>query len=103
MKNRMMKVLALVSATVLAVGTLTACGSQAEEATAPGAAETTEEAAPAELSGNISLSGSTSMEKLANALAASSFSLNPLITSALVTDKLLEVKVSLTWGIGAIP
>lgn len=80
MKNRMMKVLALVSATVLAVGTLTACGSQAEEATAPGAAETTEEAAPAELSGNISLSGSTSMEKLANALAESFMAKYPGVT-----------------------
>lgn len=82
MKNRMKRVLALVSVSVLTVGTLTACGSQAQMGTAPDTAQITEkEKAPIEetsteevnddLSGNISLSGSTSMEKLANALAES--------------------------------
>lgn len=105
MKNRTLKVMALVSAAVLAIGTLTACGSKAEETVAPETTtETTteaeaapaEEAAPveeaaateeapaeeaaADLSGNISLSGSTSMEKLANALAESFMAKYPNVT-----------------------
>ena len=94
MKNRMMKVLALVSAGVMAVGTLTACGSQAQDATAPEASQTTDatetagdaetetltEGASGDLSGNISLSGSTSMEKLANALAESFMMKYPGVT-----------------------
>lgn len=99
MKNRTLKVMALVSAAVLAIGTLTACGSKAEETTTPETTtETTTEAeaapaeeaaateeAPAEeaaadLSGNISLSGSTSMEKLANALAESFMAKYPKVT-----------------------
>lgn len=77
MKNKMVKILALVSAAVLSVGTLTACGSQAQEATAPDAAQST---GTEELSGNISLSGSTSMEKLANALAESFMMKYPSVT-----------------------
>lgn len=103
MKNRMLKVLALVSAAVLAAGTLTACGSQATETTTPeapveeAAAPAEEEAAPAEetaapaeetapadaaadLSGSISMSGSTSMEKFANALAESFMAKYPGVT-----------------------
>lgn len=106
MKNRMFKVLAMMSATVLAISTLTACGSQTQESTTPDAAQeaapaeeaapAAEEAAPAEeaaateeapteeaaaeLSGNISLSGSTSMEKLANALAESFMAKYPSVT-----------------------
>lgn len=107
MKNRTLKVMALVSAAVLAVGTLTACGSQAEETAVPETAETAEtapeESAPEEtvpeettakttnadteaaetaanLSGNISMSGSTSMEKLANALAESFMMKYPDVT-----------------------
>lgn len=107
MKNRTLKVMALVSAAVLAVGTLTACGSQAEETAVPETAETAEtapeESAPEEtvpeettakttnadtaaaetaanLGGNISMSGSTSMEKLANALAESFMMKYPDVT-----------------------
>lgn len=91
MKNRMKRVLALVSASVLAVGTLTACGSQAQKGTAPDTTQTTEteeaaieetstEEATDDLSGNISLSGSTSMEKLANALAESFMLKYPQVT-----------------------
>lgn len=58
MKNRTLKIMALVSAVVLAMGALTACGSKATETIT-------------DLSGSLSLSGSTSMEKVANALAES--------------------------------
>lgn len=115
MKNGTLKVMALVSAAVMAVGTLTACGSQAEETAVPETAETAEtapeESAPEEtvpeettaetaaettaettnadtaaaetaanLGGNISMSGSTSMEKLANALAESFMMKYPDVT-----------------------
>ena len=85
MKNSKLKTLALLSAAILTAGVLVACGSQATESTVQ--VEAKEEVVPAEenntaapaapvaevsnLSGNISLSGSTSMEKLANAIAES--------------------------------
>ncbi len=98
MKNRMRKIMALLSVMVLTSGVLTACGSQAQENVTQGAtsdAETTEtavtdgtagegsaeaERVEGDLSGNISLSGSTSMEKLANALAESFMAKYPQVT-----------------------
>ena len=78
MKNRSSKVLALIGACILTVGSLTACGSgetdnaASSAAPAPAAENSAAEssAAPAEaaLSGSIQMVGSTSMEKLANAL-----------------------------------
>ena len=83
MKNRSSKVLALIGACILAVGSLTACGSSEADNTASSAApapaaessvaassEAASSAAPTEaaLSGSIQMVGSTSMEKLANAL-----------------------------------
>lgn len=83
MKNRSSKVLALIGACILAVGSLTACGSSEADNTASSAAPAPaaessatpssaaeSSAAPAEaaLSGSIQMVGSTSMEKLANAL-----------------------------------
>ena len=63
MKNRSSKVLALIGACILTVGSLTACGSGETD-------NATSSAAPTEaaLSGSIQMVGSTSMEKLANAL-----------------------------------
>lgn len=100
MKNRTLRTLALIGAAVLTVGAFAGCGSQATESTVP--AETApaeeapaEEAAPAEaqpaeeapaedtatdLSGTISMSGSTSMEKFANALAESFMAKYPGVT-----------------------
>ena len=83
MRVRHSKLLALIGAGILAVTTLVACGNgdatanTASSAEASSAAESTvaasSEAAPAEttadLSGNLSMVGSTSMEKLANALS----------------------------------
>lgn len=104
MKKRTLKALALVGAAVLAIGSLTACGSKAEETAAPEetttepVAETApEETAPAEtteaepaaeteaeatadLSGTITMAGSTSMEKFANALAESFMEKYPNVT-----------------------
>ncbi len=91
MKNSKMKTLALLSAAILTAGALAACGSQAIESTVPAqenetvvvAQENESEAPPAEtsnLSGNISLSGSTSMEKLANAVAESFMAKYPDVT-----------------------
>lgn len=91
MKNRNIKVLALISAAILTAGTLIACGSQATETTVPmeevpmeeNETKTVEEAAVEEvvnLSGNISMSGSTSMEKLANAVAESFMAKYPDVT-----------------------
>lgn len=83
MKNRSSKVLALIGACILTVGSLTACGSgetdnatssaapaPAAESSATPSSAAESSAAPAEaaLSGSIQMVGSTSMEKLANAL-----------------------------------
>ena len=83
MKNR--KLIAAAAIAAMVMSTLTGCGSKAEETTA--AAETTAketeaevteaketeaaEAETEELSGSVSMSGSTSMEKFANALCES--------------------------------
>ena len=97
MKNRMTKVLALLAATTMVMGSLVGCGSTAAEETAapateapaaeeaaPAEATATEEAAPAEanadLSGTITMAGSTSMEKLANAVAESFMAKYPGVT-----------------------
>ena len=77
MRVRHSKLLALIGAGILAVTTLVACGNGDATTAQPSAAESTvaasSEAAPAEttadLSGSISMVGSTSMEKLANALS----------------------------------
>lgn len=105
MKLNGKKVIALISAAMLLVGSMTACGSgddtkgdaqtagntaEATEAPADNAAEATEapadntadvqEEAPADLSGTITMAGSTSMEKLANALAESFMAKYPGVT-----------------------
>ena len=82
MRVRHSKLLALIGAGILAVTTLAACGNSDATTAQPSAAESSvaestaaagSEAAPAEatadLSGSISMVGSTSMEKLANALS----------------------------------
>ena len=77
MRVRHSKLLALIGAGILAVTTLVACGNGDATTAQPSAAESTvaasSEAASAEttadLSGSISMVGSTSMEKLANALS----------------------------------
>lgn len=82
MRVRHSKLLALIGAGILAVTTLVACGnsdattaqpSTAESSAAESTVAASSEAAPvettADLSGNLSMVGSTSMEKLANALS----------------------------------
>lgn len=101
MKNRRSKVLALVGACMLMVGSLTACGStEADKAAQTGtpevesvtestpAADNSEESSVedtsaedvAELSGSIQMVGSTSMEKLANALSEAFMEKYPDVT-----------------------
>ncbi len=96
MKNRCSKLLALVGACVLVVSSLTACGnsnaantssestpaagsaeqsSAADNTTDSGAADTTDD-----LSGSIQMVGSTSMEKLANALSEAFMEKYPNVT-----------------------
>ena len=98
MKN---KLIALLTMSALAVGTLAGCGNTAATDTAASAAgtaaetpaeavsTTTDEAADtsadsadkyADLSGSVSMSGSTSMEKLANAVAESFMEKYPNVT-----------------------
>lgn len=90
---KMKKILALTCAAVMAFG-LTACGNSSSPAetsketnsaqTADTAEKPAQEAAPEEtggdLSGSISMAGSTSMEKLANALAESFMAKYPGVT-----------------------
>ena len=89
MKNRMSKLVAVIAMSAMVMGTLAGCGST-EEVTETAVEQETTEAAPAEevapaaeavveeapaeeavadLSGSISMAGSTSMEKLATALS----------------------------------
>lgn len=98
MKN---KLIALLTMSALAIGTLSGCGNTAAADTAASAADTAaetpveaastaaDEAADAnadgadkyaDLSGSISMSGSTSMEKLANAVAESFMEKYPNVT-----------------------
>ena len=99
---KMKKMMALICAATLVVASFTACGSKKEETTEPATTETVaeEKAAepadttadasaeatdakdeiPADLSGSVSMSGSTSMEKLANAVAESFMAKYPGVT-----------------------
>lgn len=94
MKNR---IIALMAAGILTAASLTGCGStagtqagapaadtQTNESAAADTAQTAEEASlqetAADLSGSISMSGSTSMEKLANAAAESFMEKYPNVT-----------------------
>lgn len=98
MKNRCSKVLALVGALALMMGSLTACGdtntgssaqgTPAESKVESSAAESKVESSAAEskdaqttLSGTIQMSGSTSMEKLANALCEAFMEKYPDVTA----------------------
>lgn len=82
MKSRLMKVIALVGACVLTVGGLTACGNEAGSSTS--GSETGNSVAGKEqtaaLSGSIQMVGSTSMEKLSNALAETFMEKYPDVT-----------------------
>ena len=93
MRVRHSKLLALVGAGILAITTLVACGNsntaataessaastQAESSVAESTAAASTEAA-ADLSGSISMVGSTSMEKLANALSEAFMEQYPDVT-----------------------
>ena len=78
---KMKKILALTCAAAMVFG-LAACGSAAADTTAADTtgAETAETAETADLSGTISMAGSTSMEKLANAVAESFMAKYPSVT-----------------------
>lgn len=68
MKKKIIKIMALVGATVLTVGMMTGCGSKEEQKQG------------STLSGTISMAGSTSMEKLAKALQEDFMAKNPDVT-----------------------
>ena len=98
MKKNGMKVMAMIGSAVMAAGTLAGCGNSgaaattaapattAEQTTEAKAEETTKEAATeaksadADLSGSISMVGSTSMEKFANALSEAFMEKYPKVT-----------------------
>lgn len=87
MKKNLKKMMALLSAAVLAVGVM-GCGSNGNDTSAdantPGQADTTSQTADtqpsADLSGKITLAGSTSMEKLCNAMAEAFMEKYPNVT-----------------------
>lgn len=88
------KIVALLGATALVAGSLTGCGSSdsasstadtgstaaSTESSSAASSESTSEKANANLSGSIQMVGSTSMEKLANALAESFMEKYPDVT-----------------------
>ncbi len=79
MKKNILRALALAGVMTLSLGMLAGCGgTENTNDTTAGAGEATTEAA--ELSGKISLSGSTSMQKLAQALAESFNAKYPNVT-----------------------
>lgn len=97
MKSRTRKIVTLLSVSAMLLGSLAGCGQAQEEAAAPveAVSETNavEDAAPAEaaletpaaeentdLSGSITMAGSTSMEKLANAAAEAFMEKYPGVT-----------------------
>lgn len=98
MKKNGMKVMAMIGSAVMAAGMLAGCGNSgaaattaapattAEQTTEAKAEETTKEAATeaksadADLSGSISMVGSTSMEKFANALSEAFMEKYPKVT-----------------------
>ena len=88
MKNKMRKMMAMLFAAVVAVGVMgcggnTATDSNADANTTSQAADaTTDTTANADLSGKITLAGSTSMEKLANAMAEAFMEKYPNVTVA---------------------
>ena len=88
MKNKMRKMMAMLYAAVVAVGVMgcggnAATGSNADANTTSRAADaTTDTTASADLSGKITLAGSTSMEKLANAMAEAFMEKYPNVTVA---------------------
>lgn len=87
MKNKMRKMMAMLSAAVLAVGVM-GCGSTTDnsnaDANSQSQADTASQSADAEaggdLSGKITLAGSTSMEKLCNAMAEAFMEKYPSVT-----------------------
>ncbi len=88
MKNKMRKMMAMLSAAVVAVGVM-GCGGKAAtdsnadaNTTSQAADATTDTTASADLSGKITLAGSTSMEKLANAMAEAFMEKYPNVTVA---------------------
>lgn len=88
MKNRCSKVLAIIGACVLMIGGLTACGNGETGNAATGSAagttsaedRTVTESSQADFSGSIQMVGSTSMEKLANALSEAFMEKYPNVT-----------------------
>ena len=76
-KMKSKKVIALLCAAVMTLG-LAACGSSTEEAAVKEEAST--EVGNADLTGTVSMAGSTSMEKLANASAESFMAEDPGVT-----------------------
>ena len=85
MKKNGMKVMAMIGSAVMAAGMLAGCGNSGAAATTAATAttekQTTEaKSADADLSGSISMVGSTSMEKFANALSEAFMEKYPKVT-----------------------
>lgn len=87
MKNKMRKMMAMLSAAVLAVGVM-GCGSTTDnrnadantQSPADPASQSADAEAGSDLSGKITLAGSTSMEKLCNAMAEAFMEKYPSVT-----------------------
>ena len=80
MKNKMRKMMALLSAAVFAVGVM-GCGNTADNSSADANAQSQADTQPSgDLSGKITLAGSTSMEKLCNAMAEAFMEKYPNVT-----------------------
>ena len=88
MKNKLVKMMALLTATTMVAAGVMGCGSDSSDASADANTDTTasdttanaDTTDGADLSGTVTLAGSTSMEKLANAVAESFMEKYPNVT-----------------------
>lgn len=88
MKNKLVKMMALLTATTMVAAGVMGCGSDSSDANADANTDTTasdttantDTTDGADLSGTVTLAGSTSMEKLANAVAESFMEKYPNVT-----------------------
>ena len=80
MKNRMKKLLVLATAATMMTAAFTGCGSSSDGADNNADTSADEGTSNENLSGSLSLAGSTSMEKLCEALKESFMEKNPGVT-----------------------
>ena len=101
MKNKLVKMMALLTATTMVAAGVMGCGSDSSDANADANTDTTASDTTAnadadttdgsDLSGTVTLAGSTSMEKLANAMNEAFMQESSLLQPAALISEMLPV------------